>query len=591
MKTLGIQWKLFPASLLMTILTLGAMGFYASATYRRSHLDQVAADLRDTAVALGHRFEPLFEEKKFEEIDPILKSIGRKTDFRITVILPSGEVIGDSDEHLELMDNHAGRPEITEALSGKTGRSLRYSKTLEKNMMYLAWPLQAEGSKVQAVIRTSIPLGILEEARGRFVKSIFIGGVFIIGAAVLLNWLISRTISRPLEQMRIGAERFSVGDFTNLLKIEGTTETEALSRAMNRMARGIDQKIRELSDQRHELEAVFSSMSEGVIAVDTTERVLSLNSAAKRIFGIGGGVFRGRQLVETIRNVDLHKIVSRTLKEQKNLEIEFEAGIPEKRRIKAHTTMWRSNEGEVLGVLVVLQDITRIKKLENLRRDFVANVSHELKTPVTSIKGYVETLLEGALSDKENARHFLEIIARQTDRLNNIIEDLLTLSRLEQNRIGDKVKFRQTGVREILKSAIEMCSRAARDKKIDIRLECAENWQVLVNPVLFEQAVVNLVDNAVKYSEPQKEVNVSARKNRRSLEIRIVDCGVGIPQSHIPRLFERFYRIDKARSRKLGGTGLGLAIVKHIVQAHRGDIAVESRPGHGSTFIITLPLS
>jgi two-component system phosphate regulon sensor histidine kinase PhoR len=409
-------------------------------------------------------------------------------------------------------------------------------------------------------------------------------------AAALLSFFVSRHISRPLEEMRRGAERFAEGRFDPKLAVSGTMEIAALGRAMNLMASQLDDRIKTIMRQRNEQEAMLASMIEGVMALDLDERILHLNRAAADLLQVEPGQVQGARLQEVARKADLQRFVARTLASPSPLEGEIVLRGDKERFIQAHGTVLRDARQKEIGVLVVLHDVTRLRRLENVRRDFVANVSHELKTPITAIKGSVETLLDGAMIEQGDAIRFLEIIAKQADRLNAIIDDLLALSRIEQGAETNGMPLLAEFLEPTLRSAMQSCQMAATEKSIRLVLECAEGVRAKINAPLMEQAIVNLVDNAVKYSEAQSEVVILAEGRPEEVLITVRDRGCGIDQEHLPRLFERFYRVDKARSRRQGGTGLGLAIVKHIVQAHGGRVTVESVPGEGSAFTIHLPV-
>jgi two-component system phosphate regulon sensor histidine kinase PhoR len=331
-------------------------------------------------------------------------------------------------------------------------------------------------------------------------------------------------------------------------------------------------------------------MVEGLLAVDTDERVIKVNRAAATFLDIDAEEVIGRTIQEVVRNPALQEFVAKALSAEEPVEgdIVLHNGSGD-RFLQAHGTQLHKPGGGSRGAVIVLNDVTRLRRLENVRRDFVANVSHELKTPITSIKGFVETLQDGAINTPRDAEHFLEIIAKQADRMNSIVEDLLLISSVEQDVEKEKIRFDSGQVRAALREAIQVVETKGNNKDITIELECPDNLSVRMNPALLEQAVINLVDNAIKYSEPGSRVTVIAEAGGDEVVISVIDRGCGIEEKHLPRLFERFYRVDKARSRKLGGTGLGLAIVKHIVQAHRGRVTVESAPNEGSTFSIHLP--
>jgi two-component system phosphate regulon sensor histidine kinase PhoR len=327
-------------------------------------------------------------------------------------------------------------------------------------------------------------------------------------------------------------------------------------------------------------------MKEGVIAIDNDDRLLILNPMAQRLLGVDMESVKGKTIQEAIRNVDLQKFFEKThiSPSPAHDEIVFRPGT----LMQAMGTALLDADYRKIGVLVVLNDITQTRNLENMRKDFVANVSHELKTPITSIKGFVETLREGAIKDPEKACDFLEIVSRQAERLDAIIDDLLALSRIEQKAESEEIEMEMGRIKDVLLAVMVNLQPKANDQNVKITLECDEDIYVKMNAPLMEQAVTNLLDNAVKYS-PGGNVTIKADRMDHEVAIRVIDTGVGIEPEHIPRLFERFYRVDKARSRKMGGTGLGLAIVKHIVQAHNGRTDVQSKPGRGSIFSIVLP--
>ena len=444
-----------------------------------------------------------------------------------------------------------------------------------------------------------MPVTAIERALRNVQTKIALGSIAVILAAALVTLLVSRRISRPLEEMKQSAERFSQGDFSQRMSLykgkSASLEVAALADAMDRMAEQLNERIRTIVRQHNELKAVFSSMSEAVLAVDTDERVIKLNKAAAVIFTVNEKEAPGRLLQEVVRNIDLQGQIKQILANQEPLQDEIILQDAEGERfLQTNCVPLHDDSGRNIGVLVVMNDVTRLRRLENVRRDFVANVSHELKTPITSIKGYVETLMDGAIDNRDDALRFLKIVTKQTNQLYAIIEDLLSLSRIEKQSEHKEVDLTVDELRKVLEEAVLTCQMKASEKKIRISLQCPENLRVKMNFTLLEQAIVNLVVNAIKYSEDGSEVIVKAEEKvetdgAKRIIISVQDFGIGIAKKHLPRLFERFYRSDKARSRKLGGTGLGLSIVKHIAQAHGGDASVQSQEGEGSTFFISLP--
>ena len=585
-----LLWHLFFSYLLITLLSLVAVTWYATASIKKYLLKEVEAELEERALLFSpmllQHLSPLDERA----IDSLCKTVGQAASTRVTVVLPWGKVIGDSDNDPARMDNHLDRPEVAAALEGSRGVSARYSPTLGKEMMYLALPLKKD-LRTQGIIRTAISVDHIDKTLSSIERRIAFAGLIIAVLAALLSLLLSHRIRRPIEEIKRGAESFSRGEFDVRLPSSGLAEIAGLSQTMNRMAGELRERIRTVTAQRNELEAVFSSMVEGVFGVDQEERLLGMNPSAARIVGCNVAAVQGRTIQEVIRLSELQRFVVGALSSEKPVEKDLVLYGEAERIVQARGAPLRDAEGKRIGVLVVLNDVTRLAKLENIRKDFVANVSHEIKTPITAIKGFVETLQEGRTQDQEEIRRFLEIIHRHVDRLEAIVEDLLTLSRMEKEAETEGIPLEDHTVRDILARAVQACGDKAESKKIHLEIDCREDLKARMDPQLLEQAVVNLIDNAINYSEEGKSVTIKALERAQEIFIQVQDQGCGIERKHLDRVFERFYRVDKSRSRKLGGTGLGLAIVKHIVQSHGGRVSIESQLGVGSTFTLQLPRS
>ena len=584
-------WELYPSYVLITGISLLVFLWLGERHLAEVAFRQKALDLEGLARVAGRQVElhPIPENagKDFTAIDRLCKELGELSSVRLTVVLPTGEVIGDSENDPATMDNHADRPEIREALAGARGFSVRTSSTLLQKMMYVAIPEGPEGKRF--VMRAAVPVALIEGAfrtiQFRIVQAVVI--IVVLGGGLTL--MIFRRIVRPLEELRRGAERFARGDLEARVPVSGTEELGGLADAMNMMASQLDGRIKAAVQEKNETEAVLTSMVEGVIAVDTEKHIIRLNRAATSLLGIDPPGVEGKSIYDVVRNTALLDFVGETLAKEKPEESEITLYAGEEKILQVHGTRLRDEQERVIGVLVVLNDVTRIRQLESVRREFVLNASHEIRTPVTSIKGFVETLLEGALDDRENVERFLGIIARHADRLNAIVEDLLDLSRIEQEAEGGEISMTEESVEHVIEEALEVCRPAALKKDISLVRTCDAEITTRLNPSLIVQAVINLVDNAIKYSDSGRMVEVSCGTDGPWVTIKVRDEGCGIAEHHLPRLFERFYRVDKARSRSLGGTGLGLAIVKHIVQTHRGSVIVESQLGEGTAFTVFLP--
>ncbi len=581
--------QLFPSYLVIVLLALLAVTWYVSQAWRHAFLEQTAADLKVRADLVTPQFQGLLDHLDAGAVDHLCKELGRLSATRLTVILPTGRVVGDSSKNPAGMDNHADRPEIQPAFQGKIGLSTRLSYTEETPMMYVAAPIMDRG-RVIGVVRASLAVAFIDRVLYGMYFKIALGGMGAALLAALLSLVMARRLSSPLEEMKQGAQRFAQGDLRVKVPVPPSDELASLAEALNYMAEQLDQRIRTITRQRQEQEAVLASMVEGVMAVDHRERLITLNQAGARLLGVDPETARERPLPEVVRNPDLQNFVARALASPRQVDGEIilrESG--QDRLLQVQGTTLRDPQGKAFGALIVLNDVTRLRRLEQARRDFVANVSHELKTPITSIKGFVETLLDGAMQEPKNALNFLQIIARHADRLNEIIDDLLSLSRIEQDSEQGKIALSPGRLKEVLHNAIQVCRERAAAKDIRIDLSCPDELAAEINAPLLEQAVVNLIDNAVKYSPAARPVQVEARGETGEVLILVRDQGPGIAPEHLPRLFERFYRVDSGRSRKVGGTGLGLAIVKHIAQSHGGYVTLQSAPGKGSTFLIHLP--
>ncbi len=419
----------------------------------------------------------------------------------------------------------------------------------------------------------------------------------LIGAAIfaVVMLIILLLISRSIRELRDGAERFTAGNLSKRIAVKGPLQLADLAESLNTMAGQLADRLATVIRQRNELGVVHASMVEGVLAIDREQNILSLNRAASQILSLDAADAIGRSVYETVRNAEFHQVIQRTLDEGTAVTGEMRLSGAEHANgegdhtIQLQSALLRDDEGRRIGLVMVLHDVTQLRRLESVRQDFVGNVSHEVKTPVSAIKAAVETLIEMPVAQDEDAQRFLQIVTRQSDRLAAIVDDLLSLARIEQVGDGGLQDTRSVALWAVISAANETCQPGAEAKNIHVHTECDRELQVQVSEQLLTQAIVNLVDNAVKYSDPDTSVLVHCEVIDGEAVISVTDQGRGIEPKHLPRVFERFYRTDKARSRDLGGTGLGLSIVKHIAEAHGGRVSVDSAPGSGSTFRIHLP--
>ena len=529
-KEIRLIYKLFPSYLLITLVSLLMVSWTSLSFTRQFYLDRTRAELETDGRLLEKQVARLLFPLDERAVDRLCKDAGGDTPTRVTVVLPDGRVVGDSEETPAHMANHSNRSEIRDAYQGNIGVSVRHSDTLSQKMMYVALPLYADQT-LTGVLRTSLAVTAIDERIGAIRWRIAAGALLVALLASGVSWFVSRRITQPLERMRSGARQFAAGDLSHRLPPSGIRE--------------------------------FSDLAETI---------------------------HGHSVLETIRNHEFRELMDRSLSTGETLtsDIGFHQG--GERIYNVHCTPLLDNGQKRMGGLVVVSDVTQLRRLENMRRDFAASVSHEIKTPLTAIKGFVETLLTGDLDDRDQIQRFLTIIDRHVNRLATIIDDLMQLSRIEGDRDLQQIGPECCDVEAVLSTAITLCSDGIEDKRIDVKLSCEGDLTGCFDGSLLEQAAVNLLDNAVKYSPVGSTIHIHALKVDEEIQIRFRDRGMGIAKKHLPRLFERFYRVDKARSRKLGGTGLGLAIVKHIAQAHGGDITVESELEKGSTFTLHLPI-
>ena len=583
-----LLWYLYPSYLLIILLSLFSTAWFATDWLQDVYLQEMKSDLTARARLVGTFVGRDLSPEHRSEIDASVKQVGAKTATRLTIILPSGEVFADSEADPSILPSHAERPEVLAAFKGETAHSVRWSYTVKTELLYAAVPVK-RNDKIVAVARAAVPAWPLATILRPIYLEIALAAFLIAAFAGLVSFLVSRPLTRTIREMKEGAQRFAAGDLFYRMDGGSSEETGALAEAMNRMAEQFHDRLATVTSQRDELEAVLRGMMEAVLVVDEHERIVRVNRSAERLFHVDAKAVRGRTLLEAIRNNDLRRFVRKVLDSETPIEEGLTIpGEPEV-LLQAKGSFMKDGSGRPTGAVVVLNDMTRLRALEKIRKDFVANVSHELKTPVTSIKGFLETLSEGAIEDPENARRFLDIVIKQADRLGMIIEDLLSLSRIEQEAEKGSISLEAGSLAEVFEAVSKTCRDRAEEKAIALEWKCDPDLMAMINPTLLEQALVNLIDNAVKYSEPGKSVTLSAERKDGEIAILVRDQGFGIPREHLGRVFERFYRLDKGRSREVGGTGLGLAIVKHIVNAHNGRIFVESIVGRGSTFSIRLP--
>ena len=559
---------------------------YVVVTIEHHQIGVVVARLLAEARAFG----PSLPWTTGAALDAECHRFGAALSVRVTVIAPDGTVIGESERSSDSLENHAGRTEVREALAEETGHAMRWSETLGQRFVYAAWR-QTRGTDAR-VVRLAVPLEGVEAVIRHLATALVVGIALAAGIGLGAAVLISRRMLRRIQRMVTFAREIGTGEEPPYLGPERNDDLGVLEERLGEMAGEVSATIGRLRIEQERLEAILRGMVEGVLVTDLGGSVVLMNARARELLGLPTHLAeRGRPVVELARDPGLaelmHDLAAGAAIASRDVVLGFS------RTLQVNAARLRDADGRVFGFVLVLHDVTELRRLEVVRRDFVANVSHELRTPLTAIKGYAETLLGPAGDDRETARRFLGVIDRHSERLGRLIDDLLTLSDLELGRTALRIVPIAVGaaVDDVLQILGERFTRAG----VAVEAEIAPGTPpVLVDGDRLRQVLINLVDNAVKYTPAGGKIAVRAREAHDAehggmVEIAVEDTGIGIPAGDLPRLTERFFRVDKARSRELGGTGLGLAIVKHIVQAHGGALGIASKLGEGTVVRVYFP--
>lgn len=505
---------------------------------------------------------------------------------RVTVIAADGQVLADSQSDIQTMENHSGRPEIRDAFANGEGQSIRHSVTVNRDLLYYAARLPVQG-RTPVVLRFALPLETVNEELWQFRRQLWFASLMMLLVAGIASLLISRSFSRRVERLQEFSHRVAEGNFRPLLADPGGDALDKLAVSLNETSARLDLTIRTLMEERNLSAAILGSMVEGVAVVDATDRLVFSNRGFAEILGLDAAPRIGSSLVEAVRQPELIEALRRVRRGEPAVSAEIVTGTLRQRFFAATATAVRG--GDKAGAVLVLHDITDLRKLERVRRDFVANVSHEFRTPLTAIQGFAETLLAGAMDDPQNRFRFLEIILDHARRLARLTEDLLMLSKMDADRLD--LEIHRLNVSQFVESCIETTKRPAAEKDIRISVNLQDSIpDVAADRRRLAEVLQNLLDNAIQYTPAGGQIMVSASTDSVEVTFTVSDTGIGIPRADQPRIFERFYRVDVARSREVGGTGLGLSIAKHLVDAHGGRIWVESEVGQGSQFHFTVPV-
>lgn len=593
--------RIFRYYVILVIIGVLVTGFFTSQLAQMFYKYEVEEKLKNTANLIKYQVHentvsgthPIDYNKLAGTYAGILNSENQhdmsqadSTHARITFINYNGVVLGESETDFHSMDNHLYRKEVQEALKGNIGQDTRFSKSLKVDFLYLAVPLTSE----KIIVRISVPLIQLKKIDKIIMIYTALGILLGLLLTIVLALRFSSTITRPVNELISVSQEIAAGNFSKRASTGTNDEIGQLASAFNETASKLEKTLADMTDKNLKVNSIINSMIDGIVAIDSSYRVLLINNTACEMFGIknGPGVL-GINIIELVRNNQINSILTETV--QKNIPqvSEVVIGPPTDKIYRVYTTPIISQTTDPInsGGIATIHDITNLKKLEQIRTEFVSNVTHELKTPLTSIRGYIETLRSGAINDKAVSEKFLDIIDIESERLYTLINDILQLSEIETKQMDSNIQTHH--LKTTVEEVFSILSGVADKKGVTLNFEVDDKLMITANRDRIKQMLINLIDNGIKYNVENGYVHIKAFKEKGKVVFIIKDSGIGIAEEHIQRIFERFYRVDKGRSRNMGGTGLGLSIVKHIVNLYSGNIRVNSRVGEGTEFIIQLP--
>lgn len=586
--------------IVLIIIGISITGFFVLQITQKLYKNEVATSLRNTALIIKHQIVNDLAEKNTVNYNQIAVEYAKilnqtyppttstdKINTRVTLIDFKGIVLGESDTDFRVMENHLDRKEVTAAINGSTGYNVHFSNTLRINFLYVAVPEPSS----EIVIRVAVPLVQLDKINRLILYYTIIG----ISAGFLLTLLLafrfSNSITKPIKELTAISSEIANGNYSKKANVASKDEIGQLSTTFNEMAIKLEKTVVDLTDKNIKVDSIMNSMISGIIAVDKNYNIILINAKAREMFGLKPSrEVLGSNIMEVIRHHQVNLYLDETIKNNISLVNEITINNPDEKVMMLYTNPIKPRDPHInnLGGIIFIQDVTNIKKLEQIRTEFVSNVTHELKTPLTSIRGFIETLRGGAIHDPQVAEKFLEIIDIEAERLYMLINDILHLSEIETKQKDINIGIHN--LKPIVQEVISILQGAADKKPVTLIDEVADDIKITANRDRIKQMLINLIENGIKYNAEHGSVTISAKKGNGKVIFSIKDSGIGIAKEHLPRIFERFYRVDKGRSRNMGGTGLGLSIVKHIVNLYSGDIKVNSEPGEGTEFIIQLPM-
>jgi two-component system phosphate regulon sensor histidine kinase PhoR len=578
----SIRWRIAATFAVLLIVCIGGLSAYLSHFFRDNYVNNLRTQLTDQAKLVGDASDPYFLSGDAGELDTLAKRLGEQINARVTIIGSDGTVLGDSEVDPATMGNHSDRPEVRQALAQGTGSDIRRSETLHYDMMYVAASIAPDGGTV-GVARVSLPLTEINAAMGHINLVIAFGALMAAVLGILLAFQVTRITVDPVKKLTSASKDMAEGNLNQEIVATSRDEVGDLARAFNRMAAKLKEAMALVTAERDRMAIVLASMGDAILVVDSEARVTMTNKAADKVLQVPRDTVIGRHFIEAVRDHEIDAFVQRCLAKR-----ELQTGLVEVRSKKQLLGVMATPFQEDSGCLVLVQDLTELRRLETVRRDFISNLSHELRTPITSLKALTETLDEGAIDQPSVARDFVSKMNVEVDRLAQMVQEMGDLSRIESGEAP--LKRSLVNMADVVARAVERLR--AQSERAGLRLETrieSNLPRALVDEARIEQVLVNLIHNAIKFTPPGGRIDITAKADSDRLVVSVSDTGVGISADDLPRVFERFYKADRARAG--GGTGLGLAIAKHVVEAHGGKIWVESVEGKGATFSFGLPLA
>lgn len=581
--------KITGSYLILSITFVLVLWFFISSIIQNTYTDMTKDHLVENAQLISEVITLGGLDEDRETLDEWTSHFNEEITLRYTIIARDGTVIADSESDIESMDNHLNRPEIDAVLvkNQELGESVRLSDTRDMSMMYVAIPVEADGELIGAV-RTSVSTQSIDNAISAIWTTLSAILFIILLVSVISAALLSYNITKPINRVINVTKRLQNKDYSARINADYSGEIGNLNTSVNALAASLQAHVNEIEESEKQLNSILSNLVSGVVLIDDKGKVDLTNHATERFLSKHTSKIDGKEYTYVFGPLGIDHLIETVIEDNVKRHDEAHIYFPEERILDVHIAPYYSQGWQQRGAIIVLHDITDIRRLEKMRSEFVANVSHELKTPITSVKGFAETLLSGDVPDEATAKQFMQIIYDESERLNRLITDLLELSKIEKQAMP--LNITEVNLNEIIGNSTQTISKFARDKNITLHLPSDENpIYVEADEDRLGQIVLNLVANAVNYTSDNGDIYIDAEERSSKVVLTVRDTGMGIPEEALDRLFERFYRVDKARSRHSGGTGLGLAIVKHLVESHEGKIYVKSVEGVGSTFTVELP--